>query len=138
MPNILDTAKRQGTFDRLVSAWISVGMQDSLSGGPYTVFAPTDRAFEQVPASILQNLEDQGRLKELLDDHIVSGRLSSSDVAGNDCLLNIRGRSICLDIKDGIRVKDARIIKADIDCSNGVIHAIDRVLLPDVLERISG
>jgi transforming growth factor-beta-induced protein len=141
MINILDAAINEGMFDKLVKAWVTVGMDDSLvNGGPYTVFAPTDRAFERMSMSALEELvRDKKRFRDLLSYHIVHGRMLARDVAAADCLPTMLGKNVCFDLKHGIKVGDARIVQTDIECTNGVIHAIDRVLMPDdVLERVSG
>jgi uncharacterized surface protein with fasciclin (FAS1) repeats len=127
-PDLIGTA-RANNLDRLVRAIGSADLTDTLSGsGPYTIFAPTDRAFA---ASNAGRLDGDG-LRRLLAYHVVQGQLTSAFLEGMDVNhTTLLGSSLNVDgTGDGLRVNDARVLRADIAASNGVIHIIDRVLTP--------
>jgi uncharacterized surface protein with fasciclin (FAS1) repeats len=128
--NIVETAVSAGSFSTLVKAVQAAGLQDALSGrGPFTVFAPTDDAFKKLPAGTLDAvLKDKQKLTDILKYHVASGRMMSGDVLKSGSIKTLQGGD--LKVNPGPAVNDAKIIKADIECSNGVIHVIDSVLLP--------
>ncbi len=133
--DIVETAVSAGSFKTLVTAVKAAGLVDTLKGkGPFTVFAPTDEAFSKLPASTLTDLlkpENKDKLKAILTYHVVSGQVMSSDIAGKK--LNpktVQGGTVSIDATNGVKINEASVIQADIKTSNGVIHVIDRVILP--------
>ena len=133
--DIVDTAVAAGSFNTLVAAVKAADLVETLSGaGPFTVFAPTDEAFSKLPPGTLETLlkpENKSKLQGILTYHVVSGNVMASDVAGIDSAKTVNGQSFSI-IKKGedIMVDNAKVIKTDIVCSNGVIHVIDAVILP--------
>jgi len=132
MKNIVETAIESGSFKTLVAAVKAAGLVDALSGnGPFTVFAPSDEAFAKVPKDMLDaTMADKNKLADILKYHVVSKRLMAKDVAGEKELQTLQGGSLKVDASSGVKINDATIIKTDIECSNGVIHVIDSVLMP--------
>ncbi|MDW8107329.1 MAG: fasciclin domain-containing protein [Armatimonadota bacterium] len=132
MPTIVDVAVQAGRFNTLVQAVQAAGLVETLSGeGPFTVFAPTDEAFAQIPQETLQAvLADRERLTAILTYHVVPGRLMAADVARSTQLQTVQGQSITVSTEGGVRVDDANVIQTDIEADNGVIHVIDRVIMP--------
>lgn len=130
--NIVETAIADGNFETLVTAVQEAGLAETLSGeGPFTVFAPTDEAFSKLPEGMLNDLlADREKLTAVLTYHVVAGEYMATDVAGLDALETLEGESITIDTMDGVMVNDANVIAADVKASNGVIHAIDKVLIP--------
>jgi uncharacterized surface protein with fasciclin (FAS1) repeats len=122
--DIVDTAVMAGDFNTLVAAVQEAGLVDTLKGnGPYTVFAPTDEAFAKLPDGTLESLlADKEQLAKVLTYHVVPGKVMSSDIANMQSLNTIEGSSIS--------TSTLRVTKADIMTSNGVIHVIDEVLIP--------
>jgi uncharacterized surface protein with fasciclin (FAS1) repeats len=109
------------------------GLVDALEGkGPFTVFAPTDEAFKKLPESTLDNLlKDKDALKNVLLYHVVSGNVSSKDVVKLDKATTLNGSDLKIMTKNGkVMINDADVIGADVEASNGIIHVIDKVLLP--------
>ena len=130
--NLAETAAKAGTFGTLLKAAEVAGLSDALSGkGPLTVFAPSDDAFAKLPegtvTALLQNPE---RLRTVLMYHIVKGNVGSADVAGLKTATSLMGQLLAVDASDGVRINNAKVTKADILCSNGVIHVVDSVLIP--------
>ncbi len=124
-----------GKFNTLVAAVKAAGLVDALNGeGPLTVFAPTDEAFAKLPKGTVENLlkpENKDQLVAVLTYHVVKGSYPAAKVLQNDSLKTLQGGSIAVKQDDkGAMVNDSRILKTDIECSNGVIHVIDTVLLP--------
>jgi len=132
MKNIVETAMDAGSFKTLVSAVKAAGLADTLSGpGPFTVFAPNDAAFSKIPKRQLDDLlKDPKRLRSVLTYHVVNGRISSSDVSKMHSARTVQGQDLSIDSSRGVMISDARVIQKDIRCSNGVIHVIDKVLMP--------
>jgi uncharacterized surface protein with fasciclin (FAS1) repeats len=132
MPNIVETAVSAGTFKTLVQAVQAAGLVETLSGqGPFTVFAPDDDAFAKLPAGTVESLlKDIPKLKGILTYHVVAGKVMAADVAGITSAKTVQGKELRIDTKDGVKVNEAKVIKADIDTDNGVIHVIDSVLIP--------
>lgn len=139
--DIVDVAIADGSFDTLVELLSQVGIDEDLRGfGRFTVFAPTDAAFEAVPASVMSALaQDSELLAKVLAYHVVaSGQPLTSDTLTDGPLTTTERSEIVVDV-DGrsVSVNDATVVRADIEASNGVIHAIDEVLIPpSVLERL--
>jgi uncharacterized surface protein with fasciclin (FAS1) repeats len=130
--DIVDTAVDAGSFKTLVKAIETAGLVDTLKGeGPFTVFAPTDEAFAKLPQGTLEGLlKDKAKLTAVLTYHVVSGKVMSSDIVKLDSATTVQGQSVKVSAKDGVRINDAKVVKADIETSNGVIHVIDTVILP--------
>jgi len=132
MANIVKTAQNAGGFSTLLKAAEVAGLVDTLSsGGPFTIFAPTDDAFSKVPSETLNALlKDPEKLKGILLYHGVDGKVMSTDLSGIMKVKTLQGQEITIDASKGVKVNDATVIKADIKAENGVIHVIDKVLLP--------
>ena len=133
--DIVDTAVAAGSFTTLVAAVGAAGLADTLKGeGPFTVFAPTDTAFAALPAGTVDDLvkpENKDKLTAILLLHVLPGAVRADDVAGNVLdPATVGGATVHVDGTDGVTVNGARVVTADITCTNGVIHAIDTVLLP--------
>ncbi len=133
--DIVDTAVA-GKFNTLVAAVKAADLVETLKGpGPFTVFAPTDEAFAKLPAGTLETLlkpENKAKLQSILTYHVVPGKVMSHDVVKLNSAKTVEGRSIVIKSGDGgVMVNNARVTKADIDTSNGVIHVIDTVILPE-------
>lgn len=133
MKDIVDTAIDAGTFKTLVTALQAAGLVDTLKGpGPFTVFAPTDEAFAKLPAGTLDGLlKDKAKLSAVLTYHVVAGRVRAADVAGLTEAKTVEGRSLRISTSGGVKVDNANVIKTDIEASNGVIHVIDAVVVPE-------
>jgi uncharacterized surface protein with fasciclin (FAS1) repeats len=134
-PDIVSIAESAGSFNTLVAAVKAAGLVETLKGeGPFTVFAPTDEAFANLPDGTLEELlkpENKEKLQAILTYHVVPGRVMAKDVAGIQSANTVQGQSLRVSIQDGTPMVDgARIIQTDITASNGVIHVIDAVVLP--------
>ena len=132
MANIVETAVSAGSFKTLVKAVQAAGLVETLSSkGPFTVFAPTDEAFAKIPPETMQSLLNNiPQLKAVLTYHVVPGKLMATDVVKQHSLKTAQGQSITLDISHGVKVDDASVIKTDVQADNGIIHVIDKVILP--------
>ena len=133
--DIVDTASAAGSFKTLVTAVKAAGLVDTLKGkGPFTVFAPTDEAFAKLPNGTLDNLlkpENKKQLVAILTYHVVPGKVMAKDLAGQKTIAkSVEGSEIAVDATNGVKVDNAKVVKADIQASNGVIHAIDAVIVP--------
>ena len=133
--DIVDTAVAAGNFNTLATALQAAGLADTLKGnGPFTVFAPTDEAFGKLPPGTVESLlkpENKEKLKAILLYHVVSGNVTAAQVAQLNSAKTINGQNLKLKVDDGtVMVNDAKVVKADVLASNGVIHVIDTVLLP--------
>ena len=131
--DIVDTAISAGSFNTLVTAVKEAGLVETLKGdGPFTVFAPTDEAFAKIPEADLKALlADKEKLTRVLTYHVVPGKVMAADVAGLSTAKTVEGGSIDIATASGVTVNNARVVKTDIETSNGVIHVIDTVLMPD-------
>jgi len=131
--DIVDTAVAAGDFNTLVTAVQAAGLVDTLKGeGPFTVFAPTDEAFAKIPPETLEGLlADKEALTKVLTYHVVPGKVMAADVAGLTEAPTVQGSNLAIDTSEGVKVGNANVIKTDIETSNGVIHVIDTVLLPE-------
>ena len=130
--DIVDTAVAAGSFNTLAKLLTDAGLIETLKGeGPFTVFAPTDEAFAAVPAETLAALgADKALLTKVLTYHVVPGKVMAADIAAGD-VATVAGPTVKLSIVDGkVMVNDATVVTADVVASNGVIHVIDKVLLP--------
>lgn len=133
--DIVDTAVDAGSFETLVAAVTAADLVDTLKGeGPFTVFAPTDEAFAKLPEGTLDDLlkpENKDKLASILTYHVVPGKVMSTDIAGKMTnATTVQGQDISVDATDGVKVNEATVTQADIETSNGVIHVIDTVILP--------
>jgi len=130
---IVDVASGAGNFSTLVAAVTAADLVETLSGeGPFTVFAPTDEAFAALPAGVLDALllpENKALLAQILTYHVVSGKVMAADVTDGD-VATVEGQTIALSTASGVTVNGANVVSADVPASNGVIHAIDAVILP--------
>ena len=132
--DIVDTAVAAGSFNTLVTAVQEAGLVDTLKGeGPFTVFAPTDDAFAKIPADQLDALlADKEKLTAVLTYHVVPGKVMSMDVVKLDSAATVQGQSVAIKVQDGkVFIDEAQVSTADIETSNGVIHVIDTVILPN-------
>jgi uncharacterized surface protein with fasciclin (FAS1) repeats len=131
--DIVDTAVSAGNFNTLVIAVQEAGLVETLKGdGPFTVFAPTDDAFAKIPKEQLDALlADKEKLVAVLTYHVVPGKVMAADVAGLKSAKTVQGQEIAIDTSEGVRVDEATVIQADVVASNGVIHVIDTVILPE-------
>ncbi len=131
--DIVDTAVGAGSFNTLVAAVKAAGLVDTLKGnGPFTVFAPSDEAFAKLPAGTVEGLlKDKAALTQILTYHVVAGAVPASKVTGIKWAETVNGQSARITMKDGsVYIDDARVVATDIFTSNGVIHVIDKVILP--------
>lgn len=131
--DIVDTAVAAGSFNTLVTAVKAAGLVDTLKGpGPFTVFAPTDEAFAKLPAGTLDALlKDKEKLKAVLTYHVVAGKVMAADVAKLSSAKTVQGGTLKIDTSNGVKVGNAKVVKADVAATNGVIHVIDTVLIPN-------
>jgi uncharacterized surface protein with fasciclin (FAS1) repeats len=133
--DIVDTAVGAKQFSTLVAAVQAAGLVETLKGeGPFTVFAPTNAAFEKLPEGTVESLlkpENKDKLVAILTYHVVPGKVMAKDVVGLSKAKSVQGKEITITVKgDRVLVDKARVIKTDIECSNGVIHVINAVILP--------
>jgi uncharacterized surface protein with fasciclin (FAS1) repeats len=131
--DIVDTAVSAEQFKTLVTAVKAAELVDVLRDeGPYTVFAPNDKAFAKVPKEQLQALlNDKEKLQGVLTYHVVPGKVMAADVVKLKSAKTAQGKPVNIVVKDGkVKVNGANVLKTDIECSNGVIHVIDAILLP--------
>lgn len=131
--DIVDTAQSAGSFNTLVTALKEAKLVDTLkSGGPFTVFAPTDEAFAKIDKDALSALlKDRAKLAKVLTYHVVPGNLEAKDVVKKSSAKTVEGSKVpIVSSKDGVKVGGAKVIKTDILCSNGVVHVIDTVIMP--------
>ncbi len=130
--NIVEVAKDAGSFSTLLKAAEVAGLVDTLStGGPFTIFAPTDDAFSKIPSETLNSLlAEPEKLKGILLYHGIEGKVKSTDLSGKMNVKTLQGQEITVDATHGVKVNDATVIKADIMTDNGIIHVIDKVILP--------
>ncbi len=135
MHDIVDTAVAAGSFKTLVAAVTAAGLVDTLKGaGPFTVFAPSDDAFAKLPAGTVDDLvkpENKDKLTAILTLHVMAGKVMAADVSGKTLSpASVNGEALAVDGTNGVTVNGAHVTSADIECTNGVIHVIDAVLLP--------
>jgi uncharacterized surface protein with fasciclin (FAS1) repeats len=137
MADIVDTAVAAGNFKTLVTAVKAADLVDTLkSKGPFTVFAPTDDAFAKLPKGTVEGLlKDVPKLKAVLTYHVVPGKVMAADVVKLKTAKTVQGQDVKIDaskwhLHKNVKINDANVIKADIVTDNGVIHVIDKVILP--------
>ena len=132
-PNIVETAVAAGNFTTLVSLVKQAGLAETLSGtGPYTVFAPTDAAFKKVPKKTLTALgKDKAKLKAVLLYHVAAGRLAAKRVVKRSSIKTLNGKRVKIRVRgQNVFVNRSKVVTADVRASNGIIHVINRVLIP--------
>jgi uncharacterized surface protein with fasciclin (FAS1) repeats len=133
--NIVETAVSAGNFNTLVAAVKAAGLVETLSGpGPFTVFAPTDEAFAQIPEAQLNALlADKEALTAILTYHVVAGEVLAADVVKLTSAQTVNGQSVTIKVMDGnVMIDGAHVVATDIMATNGVIHVIDKVILPEM------
>jgi len=133
--NIVEVAAAAGSFNTLIAAVKAAGLAETLSGdGPFTVFAPTDKAFAQIPQADLDALlANKEALTAVLTYHVVPGKVYAKDVVGLTSATTVNGQAVDVEVKDGmVMIDGATITATDIEASNGLIHVIDRVILPEM------
>lgn len=135
MHDIIDTAVAAGSFNTLAAAVTAAGLVDTLKGaGPFTVFAPTDEAFAKLPAGTVQALlADIPKLTAILTYHVVAGKVMAADVVGlnGQSAATVNGATVAISTEGGVKLNGtSNVVKTDIECTNGVIHVIDTVILP--------
>lgn len=135
-PDIVDTAVAAGQFQTLVAAVQAAGLVETLKGaGPFTVFAPTDAAFAALPEGTVESLllpDNRDQLVAVLTYHVVAGKVMAADVVKLDSAATVQGQSVSVQAMGTmVMIDEAHVVQADIEASNGVIHVIDSVLLPN-------
>ncbi len=132
--DIVDMAAAAGSFTTLLAAAEAAGLVETLKGeGPLTVFAPTDEAFAALPEGTVETLllpENRDRLVAILTYHVIAGAVMSGDLSDDMTAATVQGADITIDLDTGVMVNDANVVTADIEASNGVIHVIDKVIMP--------
>ncbi len=132
--DIVDTAVEAGSFTTLVAAVEAAGLVETLKGdGPFTVFAPTDEAFAALPEGTVETLlkpENKDQLVSILTYHVVPGKVMSTDLTDGMMATTVQGGDLTVDLSDGVMINDATVTTPDIEASNGVIHVVDKVILP--------
>ena len=132
--DIVDTAVGAGTFNTLAAALTAAGLVETLKGeGPFTVFAPTNDAFAALPAGTVEDLlkpENKDKLTAILTYHVVAGKVMSTDLTNDMKAATVNGAEVTIMTEGGVKVNDANVTTADIEASNGVIHVIDKVIMP--------
>lgn len=135
--DIVETAINAGSFGTLVAAVQAADLVDTLqSPGPYTVLAPTDDAFAALPAGLVDCLlleENVDALSSILTYHVVSGAVTSGDLTAGD-VPTVQGENVTVDLTDGVKFNNATVLTADVTASNGVIHAVDAVIVPPSID----
>ena len=131
MPNIVEIAVSTEGFSTLVAAVQAAGLVEALAeGGPFTVFAPTDDAFAKLPPGTVQTLVDNPpQLARILKYHVVSGAFQKADLATKESLTSLESSPIPIRVEPAFEVKNATVVAADIEATNGIIHVIDNVIL---------
>lgn len=133
--NIVEIAVGAGSFNTLVAAVQAAGLVETLSGeGPFTVFAPTDEAFARIPEADLQALlADKEALTAVLTYHVVPGKVMAADVISLSSATTVNGQDVEIKVRDGkVTIDGANVVSTDIEATNGVIHVIDQVILPQM------
>ncbi|MBI3218698.1 MAG: fasciclin domain-containing protein [Bacteroidetes bacterium] len=133
--NIVETAVNHGSFKTLVAAVTAAELVETLSGkGPFTVFAPLDEAFAALPAGTVESLiepANKAKLQSILTYHVVPGRVMSTDLTDGMKAKTVNGAEITIHLKDGkVLINDAEVVTADVETDNGVIHVINKVIMP--------
>ena len=129
---ILKTLENKGGFQSLADAVDLSGLEEELNGsGPFTLFAPTDEAFANLPAGLMDTLMmDKARMAEVIKHHVIADQISSSDAISAKNAMALDGEVLDLETCNGFKVGNASVTEADIECRNGLVHVIDAVLMP--------
>jgi uncharacterized surface protein with fasciclin (FAS1) repeats len=132
MKNIIETASGNPDFSTLVTAITAAGLVETLSGtGPFTVFAPTNAAFAKIPPETLQAvLKDKAKLTSILTYHVIAKKVTSKEVSSLTEAKTVEGSEVTIHGANGLMINNAKVIMTDLECSNGIIHVIDTVLMP--------
>ncbi len=132
MKNLVQTAIAEGNFKTLIRVIQETGLVDILSvEGPFTIFAPTDQAFAKLPKGTMEKLlKDKEKLTEILTYHVILDRVMVKQVLTIRKANTVNGKDLSINIKNGVKIDKANIIKTDIECINGILHIIDEVLIP--------
>ncbi|WP_422025464.1 fasciclin domain-containing protein [Roseovarius sp.] len=134
--DVVDTAVNAEGFETLVAAVEAAGLVETLKGeGPFTVFAPTDEAFAALPEGTVEDLllpENKDQLTAMLTYHVVPGKVMSGDLSDGMTAATVEGSEVTIMTEGGVMVNDATVVQPDIEASNGVIHVIDKVIMPDM------
>lgn len=132
MKNLVQTAIAEGNFKTLIKVIQETGLVDILSvEGPFTIFAPTDQAFAKLPKGTMEKLlKDKEKLTEILTYHVILDRVMVKQVLKIRKANTVNGKDLSINIKNGVKIDKANIIKTDIECINGILHIIDEVLIP--------
>ena len=132
--DIVDTAAAAGDFGTLLAAAEAAGLVETLKGdGPFTVFAPTDAAFAALPEGTVEDLlkpENKETLAGILTYHVIAGKVMSTDLTDDMEAATVNGDTVMIDLDNGVMVDEATVTTADIEATNGVIHVIDKVIMP--------
>ena len=133
--NIVETAVSNGSFKTLVAAVTAAGLGETLSStGPFTVFAPVDAAFEALPTGTVETLvkpESKEKLTGILTYHVLAGKILSTDLTDGMVAKTVNGEDVVIRLRDGkVFVNESEVVIADVETSNGIVHAIDKVLMP--------
>jgi uncharacterized surface protein with fasciclin (FAS1) repeats len=132
--DIVETASAVNNFSTLVTALGAAGLIETLKGdGPFTVFAPTNAAFAKVPPQTFAELlqpENKNKLAAILTYHVLPGKVTSHEVLKKDSATTLQGQQLSISKQDGVKINEAKVIVTDMEATNGVIHVIDRVVMP--------
>ena len=133
--DIVDTAAAAGDFGTLLAAAEAAGLVETLKGdGPFTIFAPTDAAFAALPEGTVEELlkpENKEMLASILTYHVIAGKVMSTDLTDDMEAATVNGDTVMIDLDNGVMVDGANVTAADIEATNGVIHVIDAVIMPN-------
>ncbi len=136
---IVSIAQDTDQLSTLVTAVKAANLVETLNGeGPFTVFAPTNQAFSNLPDGTLDMLlkeENKGQLQSILTYHVVSGKIMASDLKDGQMVETVQGNKIKVSLSDGAMINGAKVVKADVEASNGVVHIIDAVVMPSDNEK---
>lgn len=132
MKNLVQTVIDIGNLKILIKVVQETGLVDILSSeGPFTVFAPTDQAFAKLPRGTIENLlNDKEKLTDILTYHVILNKVMSKQVINLKNAKTVNGQILSINTKNGVKIDNAKIIKKDVECLNGVVHVIDKVLIP--------
>ncbi|MCD4704190.1 MAG: fasciclin domain-containing protein [Methanosarcinaceae archaeon] len=132
LKDLIQTATDMGSFSTLLKAAKLLGFTEKFRAGEtYTIFAPLENVFDEIPDSVIdESFDDEEYLLDIINYHIVPGKYMVEELERIDSLKAFNGRVITITSDDGIHINNIKIVKPDIECSNGVIHAIDSILLP--------
>jgi uncharacterized surface protein with fasciclin (FAS1) repeats len=132
MADIVDVAVSNGSFKTLVAAVQAAGLVETLKGkGPFTLFAPSDDAFAKLPKGTVEGLlNDLPKLKSILTYHVVAGKVTAAEVMKMTSAKTVQGQTVSIQTNGGVKINGAKVVTADVQADNGIIHVIDTVILP--------